>query len=53
MAKLLTTILTVLVAVIASAGLWTIANLVFNQVERNWSLTSCFTGAVGGFVLGR
>lgn len=52
MAKLLTTILTVLVAVIASAGLWTIANLVFNQVERNWSRYKLLTGAVGGFVLG-
>lgn len=52
MAKLLTTILTVLIAVVASGGLWTLANLVFNQPERSWPRYKFFTGAVGGLVLG-
>lgn len=52
MTKLLTTIAVVLIAVVASAGVWITANVVFDQAPRNWSRYKFLTGAAAGLVLG-
>jgi ABC-type sugar transport system permease subunit len=52
MGKIITTLITVVVAVAASAGLWIGANLVFNQVRNKWRLFSTIVFGVMGFVVG-
>jgi ABC-type sugar transport system permease subunit len=49
--KILSTLVTVVIAVGASAAVWVAANLVFNQVRYKWALFSALAfGAVGAFV---
>jgi alpha-glucoside transport system permease protein len=50
--KILSTLLTVVVAVVGSAAIWVVANLIFDQVRRNWSTFRALIGAVCGFALG-
>ena len=47
--KLLTTLITVVVAVGASAVVWIGANLIFNQVKRNWRTFYALALGVSGF----
>ncbi|MFZ9042821.1 MAG: carbohydrate ABC transporter permease [Ilumatobacteraceae bacterium] len=49
--KLLSTLITVTVAVGVSASIWVGANMIFNQVKRRWPLfSSLATGLSAGFV---
>ena len=48
--KLLTTLITVVVAVGASAAIWIGVNLVLNQVKRRWSTFSALALGVAGFL---
>ncbi|MDH3753385.1 MAG: sugar ABC transporter permease [Acidimicrobiia bacterium] len=50
--KVVSTLITVVIAVGASAGLWVGANLVFNQVRRDWSRFNAIAYGVIGFVVG-
>ena len=50
--KLLTTLITVVIAVGASAVVWIGANLIFNQVKRSWSTFSALALGVSGFFAG-
>jgi ABC-type sugar transport system permease subunit len=50
--KLLATLITVVVAVGASAVIWIGANLVFNQVKRSWSTFSALALGAAGFGFG-
>lgn len=50
--KLLSTIITVIVAVGASAGIWIGANLVFNQVKQNWRTFTALAFGLSGFFVG-
>ncbi len=52
LSKLVSTIITVLVAVGASAGLWVAANLIFNQVKRDWSRFMALAVGLSAFVVG-
>ena len=52
MGKIISTLITIVVAVVGSAAVWVGANLVFNQVRRNWSTFRGLVGAIGGFALG-
>ena len=36
--KFFSTLVTVVVAVAVSAGIWIVANLIFNQAQRRWKL---------------
>ena len=47
--KLLSTLITVVVAVGASAVVWVGANLIFNQVKRSWSTFSALAMGVSAF----
>lgn len=50
--KVVSTIITVIVAVGASALIWVSANLVFNQVRYQWRRFAAIAGAVLGAVVG-
>ncbi len=50
--KIRSTLLTVIIAVAASAGLWIGANLLFNQVRGRWQLFNTIAFGVIGAVLG-
>lgn len=50
--KLLTTLITVVVAVGASAVIWIGANLIFNQVKRSWSTFTALALGASGFLAG-
>ncbi|MEE8602581.1 carbohydrate ABC transporter permease [Euzebya tangerina] len=52
MDKIISTLITVVIAVGASAGLWVGANLVFNQARNNWSRFNAMAGFGIGFVAG-
>ena len=52
MDKIVSTLVTVVIAVGASAGLWIGANLVFNQARNHWSRFNAMAGFTIGFVLG-
>lgn len=52
MQKVLSTLVTVVVAVGASALIWIGANLVFNQVRYQWRRFTAIAGAVIGLVIG-
>ncbi len=52
LSKLLSTVITVVIAVGASAGLWIGANLIFNQVKRDWSRFMAMAFGLGAFVVG-
>ncbi|MEJ7800677.1 MAG: sugar ABC transporter permease [Ilumatobacter sp.] len=52
LSKLLSTIITVVIAVGASAGLWIGANLIFNQVKRDWSRFMALAFGLAAFVFG-
>lgn len=52
MSKFLTTLLTVVIAVGASAGIWILANIVFNQARGRWRLFNALCFAAGGLILG-
>src|SRR5690606_1923838 len=47
--KLATTLITVVIAVGASAVVWIGANLIFNQVKRNWNTFYALALGVSGF----
>ena len=50
--KLLSTLITVVIAVAGSAGLWVAANLLFNQVRPHWNRFSAIIYGICGFVVG-
>ena len=50
--KIRSTLLTVIIAVGASAGIWIGANLLFNQVRGRWQMFNTIAFAVVGAVLG-
>jgi len=50
--KARTTAVTVIIAVGASAAVWIAANLLFNQVRRNWVLFNVISYGVIGFLVG-
>ncbi len=50
--KIRSTLLTVIIAVAASAGIWIGANLLFNQVRGRWQMFNTIAFAVVGAVLG-
>jgi len=50
--KLFSTFVTIVIAVAASLIVWMGANLVFNQVRRDWSRFRALVGAIAGFALG-
>jgi len=50
--KIQSTLITVVVAVVASAGLWIAANLLFNQVRERWRFFNAVAWGVVGFTLG-
>jgi len=50
--KLVSTLITVVVAVGASAAVWIGANLMFNQVKQNWRTFSALSLGVSGFFVG-
>jgi alpha-glucoside transport system permease protein len=52
LSKLLSTIITVVVAVGASAGLWIGANLVFNQAKSHWRRFTALAFGLSGFAAG-
>ena len=52
MSKVLTTLVTVVVAVGVSAGIWIVANLVFNQARNRWQAFSAMCFAAIGFLIG-
>ncbi len=52
MGKVISTLITIVVAVGASAALWVGANLVFNQVRTEWQRFSAVIFGAVGFVLG-
>ncbi len=52
MGKIISTLITVVIAVAFSAALWVGANLVFNQVRHHWSRFNGLVFAVIGFVVG-
>lgn len=52
MSKILTTLVTVAVAVGASAGIWILANVVFDQARRRWRLFNALIFAAIGFIIG-
>ena len=52
MHKVLSTLLTVLVAVGASALIWVAANMVFNQVRHQWRRFTAMAFAAVGFLVG-
>lgn len=52
MGKIISTLITVVVAVTASAAIWVGANLIFNQVRHRWSRFNGLVFGVLGFVLG-
>lgn len=52
MQKLISTLITVVVAVSISGAIWVGANLLFSQVQRRWSRFSVIAGACVGFILG-
>ncbi len=52
MGKLLSTLLTVIIAVAVSGGIWVGANLIFNQARGRWRLFSALAFGVVGFVVG-
>ena len=49
--KIVSTLILIVVAVGASAGLWVGANLVFNQVRSNWIRFNALAGYAVGFLL--
>ena len=52
MGKILSTLLTVVIAVVGSAAIWVVANLIFDQVRRSWSTFRALIGGLCGFALG-
>jgi alpha-glucoside transport system permease protein len=50
--KIRSTLLTVIIAVAASGGIWIGANLLFNQVRSRWQMFNTIAFAVVGAVLG-
>ena len=50
--KIQSTLITVIVAVVASAGLWIAANLLFNQVRERWRFFNAVAWGVVGSTLG-
>jgi len=52
LSKLLSTAITVVVAVGASAAIWIGANLVVNQIKTSWRVYSALTFGVSGFFFG-
>ena len=52
MGKVFSTLVVVVVAVAASAGIWIVANLIFNLAKRRWQLFNTMVFAAIGFVLG-
>lgn len=50
--KIQSTLITVVVAVVASAGLWIAANLLFNQVRERWRFFNAVAWGVVGSTLG-
>jgi alpha-glucoside transport system permease protein len=52
MGKIISTVVTVVVAVGTFAGLWIAANLLFNQVRYHWVRFSALAAGVVGFVVG-
>ena len=50
--KILSTLITVVIAVAGSAGIWVGANLLFNQVRDHWSRFSAISYGVVGFIVG-
>lgn len=52
MGKVLSTLITVVIAVGGSAAIWIGANLLFNQVRQRWSLFSAIAYGAVGFVGG-
>ena len=50
--KVLTTLLTVVIAVGVSAGIWIVANLVFNQARNRWRAFNAMCFAAIGFLIG-
>ena len=52
MSKFLLTLLTVVIAVGVSGGLWVLANVVFNQARYRWRLFNALCFGAIGFILG-
>ncbi len=52
MGKIISTLVTVVIAVAASAGIWIGANLVFNQVRYKWARFNGLVFGVVGFLVG-
>lgn len=52
MGKVISTLVTVVIAVVVSAGLWIVANLVFNQARHRWRTFNAMVFAAIGFLLG-
>ncbi len=50
--KIQSTLITVVVAVVASAGLWIGANLLFNQVRERWRFFNAIAWGAIGFTVG-
>ncbi len=50
--KVLSTVITVVIAVAGSAGIWVAANLLFNQVRQHWNRFSAIAYGACGFVGG-
>jgi alpha-glucoside transport system permease protein len=50
LSKIASTLITVVVAVAASGAVWIGANLIFNQVKRNWARFTMMAFAICGFV---
>ncbi|MBA3287403.1 MAG: sugar ABC transporter permease [Acidimicrobiia bacterium] len=52
MDKVISTLLAVVIAIGVSAGIWVVANLVFNQARRNWRVFNAIIFASTGFLVG-
>ncbi len=52
MGKIVTTLITVVIAVGASAAVWVGANLLFNQVRHHWTRFSAIAFGTAGFFVG-
>ncbi len=50
--KVISTLITVVIAVLGSAAIWIGANLLFNQVRRRWNLFNAIAYGVAGFIGG-
>ena len=50
--EVISTLVTVIVAVGVSAGIWILANVVFNQARRRWKTFNALVFAGIGFIVG-